>query len=267
MAAALSLSEKITICVPLQEEYSATLKYKDTFFKGFDILNYIPDGIPVYEEPFYHYNSVPYTEGTDLIIKGYFQSHRYFDRSLVLKQYSIDDNTIFFIEKKYPEILKGGYTSIHIRRGDYLKMLYKHPFCGLKYYKKAIDLIGKNENFIIVSDDITWCKNNIKLKNVIFAENTSPIIDLYIQSYCENNILSNSSFSWWGAYLNKHINKKVIVPSLWFGYKANFSTKDLLPRDYIVIINKYSFVGYLKSVMQLVKNKIFFLLNNKDVQN
>ncbi len=265
MAAALSLSKKIIICVPIHEEYLATLKYSSTFFKGFEILDYIPAGIPVYEEPFYHYDKIPYADDSDIVIKGYFQSYRYFDRALVLNQYSIDDNTRTFIEKKYPEILKGGYTSIHVRRGDYLKMLYKHPFCGLKYYKKAIDLIGENENFIIVSDDITWCKNNIKLKNLIFAENTSPIIDLYIQSYCENNVLSNSSFSWWGAYLNKHINKKVIVPSLWFGYKANFSTKDLLPSDYIVINNKYSFIGYLKSIIQLIENKIFFLLNNKNV--
>ena len=162
LAAALSLSTEITICVPLDDEYQATLKYKDTFFKGLPILNYVPNGISIYEEPFYHYSEIPYTVGTDLIIKGYFQSYKYLNRDKVLDQFAVDNQTMEFIKTTYPEILKDRYTSIHVRRGDYLKALHKHPFCGLSYYLKAINLIGKNENFIVVSDDITWCKNNIK---------------------------------------------------------------------------------------------------------
>lgn len=264
MAAALSLSEKITICVPLQEEYSATLKYKDTFFKGFDILNYIPDGIPVYEEPFHHYNAIPYTEGSDLIIKGYFQSYKYIDRNKTLTQFSIDEDTNAFIRDHFPELFTKKFTSIHVRRGDYLKMLHKHPFSGLSYYLKAIKQIGENENFVVVSDDIDWCKKNLKLNNVIFVENTSPIIDLYIQSICVNNIISNSSFSWWGAFLNKHNDKKVIMPSLWFGYQFKVNISDLIPPSYIVIRNKYSIFLFLKSLIQVLREKIIYL-RNKDV--
>jgi hypothetical protein len=259
LAAALSLSAEITICVPLENEYQFTLKYKDTFFKGFPILNYVPDGISVYEESFYHYSEIPYKNGTDLIIKGYFQSYKYLNRDRVLKQYAVDKDTMEFIQLTYPKILKGGYTSIHIRRGDYLKVLHKHPFCGIKYYLKAINLIGKNENFIVVSDDIAWCKNNLKLKNIIYVENTSPIIDLYIQSFCDNNILSNSSFSWWGAYLNDNNNKKVILPSLWFGYRFKVDVKDLILPSYIVIKNRYSLILFLKSVVQVINEKKIFL--------
>lgn len=256
LAAALSLSSEITICVPLDNEYKATLKFSDTFFKGFPILNYVPNGIPIYEEPFYHYKKVPYIAGTDLIIKGYFQSYKYFDRTKVLNHLSIDEETLTFIQLNYSEILNEKFTSIHVRRGDYLKILYKHPFCGLKYYQKAIDLVGRNENFIIVSDDIAWCKKYLKLKRAIFVENTSLAIDLYIQSFCVNNIISNSSFSWWGAYLNTN-GGKVIAPRLWFGFKSNLDIKDLLLPEYQVIGNSYSLSLYLKAWWQVIVNHIY----------
>jgi Glycosyl transferase family 11 len=261
MAAALSLSKNLTICVPIQEEYLTTLKYSNTFFKGFEILDYIPVGIPIYEEPFHHYKAIPYTEGTDLIIKGYFQSYKYINRNKALAQFSIDEDTHAFIKSHYPELFTKKFTSIHVRRGDYLKMLHKHPFSGLPYYLKAIEQIGKNENFIVVSDDISWCKKNLKLANVVFVENTSPIIDLYIQSICVNNIISNSSFSWWGAFLNEHNDKKVIMPSLWFGYRFKVNISDLILPSYIVIKNKYSMLLFLKSLIQVIRGKIFYLRN------
>lgn len=257
LAAALSLSSEITICVPLNNEYQATLKFSDTFFKGFPILNYVPNGIEIYEEPFYHYKKIPYIEGSDLIIKGYFQSYKYFDKIKVLSQFSIDESTLAFIQSNYPEILNERFTSIHVRRGDYLKILYKHPFCGLKYYQTAIDLIGRNENFIVVSDDIAWCKKYLKLKRVIFVENTSPVIDLYIQSFCKNNIISNSSFSWWGAYLTTN-GGKVVAPKLWFGFKNNQQTKDLILPEYKIINNHYSLSLFIKAWSQVVINHISY---------
>lgn len=261
LAAALSLSSEITICVPLDNEYQATLKLSDTFYRGFPILNYVPHGMPIYEEPFYHYSQIPYTDGTDLIIKGYFQSYKYFDRTKVLNQLSIDEKTFAFIQLNYPEILNERFTSIHVRRGDYLKMLFKHPFCGLNYYQKAIDLIGRNGKFIVVSDDIGWCRKYLKLEKVIFVENTSPIIDLYIQSFCENNIMSNSSFSWWGAYLNKN-GGKVVAPRLWFGFKSTQDIKDLLLPEYEVIDNRYSLPLFIKAWWQVILNHMNYMKNN-----
>jgi len=255
-ATALTLSSEITICVPLADEYKATLKYRDTFFKGFVILNYIPEGIEIYEEPFYHYQKIPYRKHQDLVIRGYFQSYKYINRDLVLDQFSFSPQILNFLKSNYSEIQNSNYTSIHVRRGDYLKLPYKHPFCGLRYYKKAIKLIGKNEKFVVTSDDIQWCKKHLKLSNVIFIENTSPIIDMCIQSLCKNNIISNSSFSWWAAYLNKNNNKVVIAPSYWFGFNFKVNTKDLLPESYIIIQNKYRIGIFAKSLYLLTKNKI-----------
>lgn len=258
-AAALSLSSEITICVPLINEYQATLIFSETFFKGFPILNYIPDGIQTYEEPYYHYNQIPYIKGSDLILKGYFQSYKYFDREKILNQFYIDKSTLSFIQLTYPEIFNESFTSIHVRRGDYLKMLYKHPFSGLKYYKKAIDIIGRDENYIVVSDDIIWCKSNLKLKRVIFVENTSPIIDIYIQTYCKNNIISNSSFSWWAAYLNKN-EGKVIAPKMWFGFKSMQNIKDLLLPEYDIVENHYSPLLFIKAWWQVILNHVYFCI-------
>lgn len=263
-AAALTLSSELTICVPLVDEYQATLRYSDTFFKGFSIINYIPDGIELYEEPFYHYQKIPYNERQNLIIKGYFQSYKYIDRNQILNQLSISDQILNHIKVHYSEILNGNYTSIHVRRGDYLTFPHKHPFCGLGYYRRAVKFIGENENFVVTSDDIQWCKNHLKLSNVIFIENTSPIIDMYIQSLCKNNIISNSSFSWWGAYLNTNKEKIVVAPSYWFGFNFKVNTKDLLPDSYIIIQNKYRIGILVKSLYILIRNKITrFIFHNE----
>jgi hypothetical protein len=114
-------------------------------------------------------------------------------------------------------------VSIHIRRGDYLEEKnYKKygNICNLNYYEKAISLIKKNlENphFFIFSDDIEWAKNNLKLINVTFVTNNKDnesFIDMFLMTKCKANIIANSSFSYWGAYLNKE-NKKVIYPKKW----------------------------------------------------
>jgi len=146
-------------------------------------------------------------------------------------------------------------------------MLYKFPFCKLNYYRKAINLIGKHEIFIIVSDDIAWCKKYLKMKRVIFVENTSQIIDLYIQSFCENNIISNSSFSWWGAYLNKK-GEKIIAPGLWFGFKNTQDITELLLPDYKNLYNHYSLSLYIKAWWQVILNHVCYRIklenNNRD---
>jgi hypothetical protein len=94
-----------------------------------------------------------------------------------------------------------------------------------------------SENILIFSDDINWCKNNllIKNKNIFFIEGNQDYIDLWLMSMCKNNIMANSTFSWWGAWLNKNPNKKVFVPRTWFGNMIKHNTKDLIPNTWIQI--------------------------------
>lgn len=261
-AAAISLSSEVTICVPNPNEYDAVLRFKDTFFKGFPIINYVPQGVEVYEEVDYQFNEIPYNEDVNLVISGCFQSYRYIDRTKVLPLYKVSESYYSEIRNRFSFLFDGNeYTSIHVRRGDYLKYPYKHPFCGKKYYSDAIDCIGRDKKFVVLSDDIQWCKKNIKGIDAKFIEGTNLMIDFYIQTLCANNIISNSSFSWWASFLNENQKKTVVVPKLWFGFKFKVDVKDLIPQSYVVVRNQYRLSQYLMSAYYLSLNKIKYLFD------
>ena len=171
---------------------------------------------------------------------GYWQSYLYFKDF----QSKITEDFVFLPTKElelFCDELKN-YTSIHIRRGDYL---YENggggDICPLKYYISAIKLIedryGKT-NYLIVSDDLAWAKENLGFINDalfvssdIFSE-YDDWYDMYIMTQCRNNIIANSSFSWWGAYLNKNPDKIVVAPLKWFHWCQN---DDLCPPEWIRI--------------------------------
>lgn len=164
-------------------------------------------------------------------VKGYFQTERYFSniRTILLDQFVITEqhsnSTILYSQgiKKQKES-----CSVHIRRGDYItdkKANSVHGTCDLGYYQKAIDLIKskfKEIHFFIFSDDIVWTKENLKVNNATYIDHkTIPHEDIYLMSLCDHNITANSSFSWWGAWLNQNINKTIIAPEKWFIAKEN----------------------------------------------
>ena len=95
-------------------------------------------------------------------------------------------------------------------------------------------MLGDYNNIFVFSDDITWCRNNLGFKNMIFVEGNVDIEDLWLMSLCEKNIIVNSSFSWWGAWLQKERNSPVVVPERWFGPNLMLSndTKDLIPEGW-----------------------------------
>ena len=89
--------------------------------------------------------------------------------------------------------------------------------------------------YIICSDDIEWCKDNFKIKNVYYS-NEKYYHDLFLMSCCEHNIIANSSFSWWSAYLNNNPDKKVISPKKWFGKNGpKYNINDIIPNNWIQI--------------------------------
>ena len=164
-------------------------------------------------------------------VKGYFQTERYFSeiRKILLKDFIIKQQKSPSTKSYEDTILSSKNTcSLHVRRGDYIsnkKANSIHGTCSLIYYKKAIELIlkkDKNTHFFIFSDDITWTKENLKLENAVYIDHkTIPHEDIYLMSLCKNNITANSSFSWWGAWLNKNKNKTIIAPKNWFVNNKN----------------------------------------------
>jgi len=191
-----------------------------------------------YTEPVFHYNEIPNLNG-NVFLANYFQSEKYFKdqeneiRELFSFECKISDEIKELLETK-------NTCSIHVRRGDYLKSPSHHPTQNMNYYMKAIKQMPKDSVFLIFSDDIEWCKNNFPdlPEKFIFVGGNKDYEDLYIMSRCTNNIICNSTFSWWGAWLNKNDEKIVVAPSedKWFGPAySNYNTKDLYCEGWIKI--------------------------------
>jgi hypothetical protein len=197
------------------------------------------------EEQF-HFNSKLKLNFFANYFTGYWQSYKYFDSIKVILQREfvpceIDERSYNIIQK-----IKESYSlSIHIRRGDYVTNKNTHSFhgvCELNYYEEAIELIQRKRNEInlicIFSDDIDWVKQNLFIEriDVIYV---SEIISDHIQEFeimkqCHHNIIANSSFSWWSAYLNSNPEKIVIAPKKWFN-DLSINTSDLFPKDWLLL--------------------------------
>lgn len=182
-----------------------------------------------YKEPEHHYTEIPHHANIEL--EGYFQSEKYFSHC---RQEIID---AFQIPYKPLE----GFVSLHVRRGDYLQYPDKHPVITYEYISTAVKyFIDKGYNsFVVCSDDIPWCRNNLEPLKLFGAEfsfsaNNDHFADLALMSCCEHNIIANSSFSWWSAWLNQNPDKIVITPQTWFGIGNNhLSTVDLIPETWL----------------------------------
>lgn len=180
-----------------------------------------------YQEPYFHYKDISYE--CDMNLHGYFQSEKYF------KDYK-DDIRFLLTPLSSSSPMLSNTASIHVRRGDYLKFNKAFEQLDLGYYTKAISILNAKK-YIVFSDDIDWCKKTFRGNEFSFSEGTSEVEDLVLMSKCEHNIIANSSFSWWGAWLNNNPNKKVIAPSKWFGPELSptHNTKDLIPKEWIII--------------------------------
>jgi len=219
-----------------ENTYNPKLKHSNEYLKLFKNLPTTTptESVNIVEYPF-EYSVLDYNY-ENVVIDGFFQSEKYFkhNRSEILKLIDFSFISKNYIEDKYNFIKNKKTTSIHVRRGDYVNYPNLHPTQSLEYYEQSIEILkNETEIFLIFSDDIIWCKENIKLENAIYIENEKDYIELYLMSLCDNNIISNSSFSWWGAWLNENPNKIVIGPLKWFGIDIQHNTGDILPNNWI----------------------------------
>jgi len=215
-------------------QYNPSLKHSFDYLKIFDNLNDSPIALGSELITFpYEYVKVTCTK-PNTIVDGFFQSEKYFvhNRQAILDMFIFDFN----LNGKYDILNDKRTTAIHVRRGDYVNHPNHHPTQDLEYYLKGVDMLkDETDLFVVFSDDIEWCKEHIKPTNVIYIEDEKDYIELYLMSICNNNIVSNSSFSWWGAWLNKNEDKKVIGPLKWFGAAITHNTDDVLPNNWIKI--------------------------------
>jgi hypothetical protein len=210
--------------------------YKNNIFRKLDFQSLKGDHSQ-YQEPSFNYNVIP-KFNTNIKLVGYFQSEKYFinNRDKILDILSIDEITDNLLKTKYKQLLNQNTCSLHVRRGDYIRLNQFHPPQQIGYYEESVRLIGQDLHYLIFSDDINWCKENLSfIKNKTFIEGNEDFQDLYLMSMCKNNIIANSSFSWWGGWLNDNPNKIVIAPKNWFGPAQNLSTADIRPLTWIQI--------------------------------
>lgn len=164
-----------------------------------------------------------------LYFDGYWQDRKYADwMMLQMSELYNPAQPAPAVISKYVALLEGRNTvSVHIRRGDYLQPQNAHlNVCTKEYYQKSISLIENMTEitFVVFSDDGEWVKENLDFgDNVIYVddEGVSPYWDIYLMSKCNNHIISNSTFSWWGSFLDKNDNKRIIAPKRWRNDKDN----------------------------------------------
>lgn len=211
---------------PLQGNSAVT--YKNTIYRNLQ-LNTTTECKSLYTEPEFKYTSIKYTPGMTLC--GYFQSEKYF------KKHKNDILDLFYISKEDGVNVRSIYekydvvTSVHIRRGDYLKSSHIYEILGSEYYYDAMDLF-KYGVFIIISDDMEWARNNIKGPRILYSELSTDVLDFTLMTVSDNNIISNSTFSWWAAYLNRSPSRQVISPNKWFTKRSNIDYSDIVPDEW-----------------------------------
>jgi hypothetical protein len=186
-----------------------------------------------YEEPHFHFHPIPYEKGQKLLLHGYFQSEKYF---IDYRKEIID------LFEPYEKRGHGIKVALHIRRGDYMSLPNHHPFIGIEYIKNALKLMsektGKHFELKIYSDDMDWVINELidQIKEYeIYLCGHEPFYELMDMASADHHIISNSSFSWWAAWLNQNPEKIIIAPEKWFGSAITHNTKNLIPEKWIKI--------------------------------
>jgi hypothetical protein len=211
-----------------------------------------------------NFSSIEFHPNMQII--GYFESEKFFkkNKDKILELFAPSEDITSYLTNKYKNIIDHPKSvSIHVRTyyEDYLKsgvrLYYFLPGPDISYIEKAIKMFDEDSLFVVFSDYIPWCKKNLShlSKNLIFIENEKPYHDLYLMSMCKHNIISNSTFSWWGAYLNTNSNKRVICRVPW-DVQNSRNWKDIILDEWVKIEGSSKiFIPYFDEECE-EKNKI-----------
>lgn len=202
----------------------------------------------IYRENFFNFQPHLLKIKSSAFVKGYFQSYKYFEgfEKKIRNVFCLSENQLDDLNKRiFLEIKSTNTIAIHIRRGDYVTdsvIQQIHGNCGIEYYTNAINLVAsrtKNSTIVFFSDDIEWVKIQFKdfsFPKVFIGHNFGDESwkDLFLMKSCNHNIIANSSFSWWAAWLNDNPSKIIIAPKKWFAIsEEDRNTNDLIPPQWI----------------------------------
>jgi hypothetical protein len=199
---------------------------------------------PIYREPHFQFDPGMPALQAPVYLDGYWQSERYFsDIAGVLRQEFTAEAPL----DRENEALAAGIAavnavSLHVRRGDYVDDPTTnrfHGICAPDYYQRAVDFVASRveaPRLFVFSDDLQWTRANLRFSvPMTFVDANPPDCgyrDMRLMTRCRHHIVANSSFSWWGAWLNPSREKIVVAPCRWFGASRN-DTSDLIPPNWV----------------------------------
>ena len=231
--------------------YEIASRYEIDNLFNFNYLSYaINKLMPFSRKKFYGekilgYNKNFFNLSNNVYLRGYFQSELYFQnfKNDILKIYQINQDKISTILPMANDLSKTNSIAVHVRLGDYLNANHNEVMADfdINYYKNSISYFNNNiqgAKFYVFSDQIDLAKKllNFDFESVFIDNKISKnsLEDFYLMQCCQHQIIANSTFSWWAAYLNKNIAKKVIAPKNW--YKKEYGIPvDLYPTKWIIL--------------------------------
>lgn len=189
-----------------------------------------------WKEPSFAYHPIPFLP--NLQLDGYFQSEKYFrhHRERILELFAPLESDLQYIQNKYGKLLEHPVTvGVQLRRyNDYPPSDTRYIQYGKDYFMQAMELFPEEALFLVSTNSISFAKQCLPEKdNVVFLQHEADYIDLFILSLCRHNIISNSSFGWWGGWLNRNPEKMIICPKIWVNPNWNLPTQDVCPEDWI----------------------------------
>ena len=195
-----------------------------------------------YREKSFSFDDKVLRLGKNVYLKGYFQSEKYFlpEKNTIHHDFRFKSTLISHLFELASQLRNQDSVSIHVRRGDFStnpEIAHYHGTLQKDYYNSAIETIRSkitNPVFYFFSDDINWVNENLSVKNAMSISGhltKNHFQDLYLMTQCRHNIIANSSFSWWGAWLNNNPDKIVIAPKKWFNNGPK-DTQDIIPNSW-----------------------------------
>lgn len=199
----------------------------------------------------YFFNNCP----DNVNLHDYFQTEKYFKNveTIIRKDFTFKKEILNSCFEVFQDLKNPIF--IHVRRGDYLELQDYYNICDVSYYENGLSNFSEDCNVLIFSDDVEWCKEQnifkddrfmisdfkIYYQHKSFSANRMydwliPYYDLCLMSLCNGGIIANSSLSWWGAWLQNNLNKKIIAPKKWFGPKnIHIDTTDLYCEGWVLL--------------------------------
>lgn len=202
---------------------------------------------PVKEKKYYHFDPTFKAIGDNVRLKGYWQTEKYFLEiaDIIRREFEVKHALEGKNREVADAIAVSNAVGVHVRRGDYTKNSYNDQILDsldVSYYTRAVELLAQRESdlcYFVFSDDPVWVKDNLRLPGpVVHVDHNADANyeDLRLMSLCKHNIIANSSFSWWGAWLNRNEHKRVFAPRQWLNSNARtIVARDIIPESWTKI--------------------------------